>query len=120
MRLLADTNIASLAVGVLRTQGHDVLYTAERAVDPGDAAILSEAHGSARVLLTKDNDIGTLVFRDGMAHAGVLLIDDLGAPEEEAKLLVDTLRFWEKELGGGGFVRAGKWGSRCATGNDDA
>jgi len=120
VRLLADTNVAASAVRVLRTQGHDIVHTAERAVDPGDAAIMSEAHASARVLLTKDNDIGALVFRDGMAHAGVLLFDDLGSAEDEATLLVENLRVWEKELGASGFVRAGKWGSRLAAGSDHA
>jgi predicted nuclease of predicted toxin-antitoxin system len=120
VRLLADTNLTALAVRVLREQGHDVVHTAERAVDPGDAAILSEAHASARVLLTKDNDVGTLVFRDGIAHSGVLLIDDLGSAEEEAKLLVETLRVLGTELDASGFVRAGKWGTRLAAGGEDA
>jgi hypothetical protein len=71
------------------------------------------------VLLTKDNDIGALVFRDGMAHAGVLLIDDLGSADEEATLLLEALRVWEAALQAGGFVRAGKWGSRLAADNDD-
>lgn len=118
MRLLADTNIVAMAVGALRAQGHDVEHIAERAVDPGDSAILREAFNSRRVLLSKDNDIGALVFKEGAAHAGVLLVDDLGSAEEETKLLVETLTVWRKELAANGFVRAGKWGSKLAATDD--
>ena len=78
MRFLADTNIVAMAVEALRSQRHDVVHIAERDVDPGDRAIMDEAHSSGRVLLTKDHDIGVLVFRDKVPHAGVALIDDLG------------------------------------------
>jgi predicted nuclease of predicted toxin-antitoxin system len=87
VRLLADTNIVSMAVEALRSRGHDLIYVAERDVDPGDPAILEEARASDRVLLTKDHDIGALVFRDRTAHAGVLLIDDLGSARDETSLV---------------------------------
>ena len=85
-----------------------MVYVAERETDPGDLAILNEAHASGRVLLTKDHDVGALVFRDGVPHAGVLLIDDLGSAQQETKLLSDQLAAREGELSGGAFVRAGR------------
>ncbi len=112
MRLLADTNIVAAAVRELRGAGHDVAFVGERAEDPGDLLILEEAFDSRRVLLTKDHDIGALVFRDKRSHAGVLLIDDLGSARDEVDLLLRTLAAWSDVLVAGGFVRAGNWGSK--------
>jgi predicted nuclease of predicted toxin-antitoxin system len=105
MRLFADTNIVAPAVQALRQDGHDVIYSAERARDPGDATLLAEAHGGGRVLLTKDNDFGALVFRDGAPHAGVVLIDDLGDAAAETALLRGVLQSHEHVLADGAFVR---------------
>lgn len=114
MHLIADTNIVALAVQRLRADGHNIVYVGERDEDPGDSAILSEAHTTGRVLLTKDHDLGTLVFRDHAPHAGILLIDDLGSSDEETSLLLDLLGTWGPQLTAGAFVRAGKWGSKIA------
>ena len=106
MRLFADTNIAAPAVRTLRQDGHDVIYSAERSVDPGDAALLAEAHADERVFVTKDHDIGALVFRDGARHAGVLLIDDLANVAEETRLLQACVSSHGDDLAAGAFVRA--------------
>jgi predicted nuclease of predicted toxin-antitoxin system len=113
VRLLADTNITAHAVRALRDDGHDVDHVADRPTDPGDAALLAEAHSASRVLVTKDHDIGALVFRDGAPHAGVVLIDDLGDPAAEATLLLATLATFRAELDAGAFVRAGPDGARA-------
>jgi predicted nuclease of predicted toxin-antitoxin system len=118
VRLLADTNIVAPAVARLRAEGYDVVHVGERDLDPGDQAILSESLASNRVLLTKDTDIGAIVFRDLAQHAGVLLIDDLGSPQEEAMLLLDQIMLWASKLAAGAFVRAGRWGSRIAALDD--
>ena len=115
MKLLADTNIVAACVAALRAAGHDVTHVAERGVDPGDLAILIEARDDARILLSKDNDIGTLVFRDGEKHAGVLLIDDLGSAAGETELVGSVAARWSAELTAGAFVRAGRWGSRVVS-----
>lgn len=105
IRLFADTNITALAVRRLREAGFDVVYAGERAVDPGDVALLEVAQVSGRVLITKDHDIGALVFRDGKGHAGVLLIDDLGNAEAESGLLLKELADCAGELANRAFVR---------------
>lgn len=96
----------------LRNAGHNVLYSAERAVDPGDEALLKEAKDESRVLITKDRDMGALVFRDDVRHAGVLLIDDLGNAAEETALLLRTLDECKGELEAGAFLCAGERGVR--------
>lgn len=115
MRLLADTNITAPAVSALRAAGYDLVHSAERPSDPGDAALLQEATSERRIFVTKDHDIGTLVFRDQAKHAGVLLIDDMGDTAEEAALLLRALDELGAELRAGAFFRAGPRGFRRAT-----
>ena len=105
MRLFADSNIVAPAVRALRAAGHDVIYAAERAVDPGDEALLAEAVSEGRVFLTKDHDIGALVHRDGQAHAGVMLLDDLGDPEAETAMILVALERDGTLLDTGIFLR---------------
>ncbi len=112
MRILADTNIVAPAVRALRDAGHDVVYAAERASDPGDAVLLAEAANARRVFLTKDRDIGALVHRDQLPHSGVLLLDDLGDAGAEARLIVAALASSSDQLAAGGFLRAGRNGIR--------
>lgn len=108
MRLFADSNIVAQAVRALRAAGHDVIYSAERQSDPGDQALLLEALDGQRVFVTKDHDIGTLVHRDRSAHAGVLLIDDLGDPVGEAQMVLSAIADQAGALSAGAFIRVRK------------
>lgn len=112
MRILADSNIVMPAVWALRIAGHDVVYAAERAADPGDQALLAEASMDGRVFITKDRDIGTLVHRDRQPHCGVLLIDDMGDADAETKLVLSTLLTHSERLLGRAFLRASQGGIR--------
>ena len=112
MRLLADSNIARATVRALRSAGHDVVWAGDRDRDPGDAALLAEARADQRVFLTKDHDLGALVFRDRAAHAGVLLIDELYQPDAEAALVGDLLRLQGEKLEAGAFLRGSLSGVR--------
>ena len=114
MRILADTNIVAPAVRSLRDAGHDVVYAAEFAVDPGDESLLAQAVRENRVFLTKDHDIGALVYRDSRTHCGVLLVDDLGAAAAETALLLAALSAHDAALIAGAFLRAGQGGIREA------
>jgi predicted nuclease of predicted toxin-antitoxin system len=112
VRILADTNIVAQAVRALRDGGHDVVYAAERALDPDDEALLAEAVEDSRVFVTKDHDIGALVYRDLRAHCGVLLVDDLGFPAAESALILGALCSHPELLAAGAFLRAGAEGVR--------
>lgn len=118
MRLFADTNIAAPTVKDLRRDGHDVIYSGEWRSDPGDLILLLEAKNDDRIFVTKDHDLGVLVFRDGAQHAGVLLIDDLASPAEETALIRSVLESHSAELAAESFVRAGAGGARVATTED--
>jgi predicted nuclease of predicted toxin-antitoxin system len=90
----------------MREAGLDVVYSGERAVDPGDEALLAEAAAAGRVFLTKDHDIGALVHVSSMRHAGVLLIDDLGNAGAETVLILSVLATHGDPLASSAFLRA--------------
>jgi predicted nuclease of predicted toxin-antitoxin system len=112
VRFLADTNIVAQAVSAIRADGHDVVHVAEREVDPGDEALLAEAVAEGRIFVTKDHDIGTLVYRDHCQHRGVLLIDDLGDAASATNLILSALALRGAELAAGAFLRADEAGVR--------
>jgi predicted nuclease of predicted toxin-antitoxin system len=112
VRVLADSNIVAQAVRAMRDAGHDVVYAGERAVDPGDQALLDEAAADGRVFVTKDHDIGALVHRDRRSHCGVLLLDDLGDAVAETALILLTLSTYRNRLERREFLRASAAGVR--------
>ena len=120
MRVLADSNIVAQAVRAMRDAGHDVAYAGERAVDPGDQALLDEAAANERVFITKDHDIGALVHRDRRSHCGVLLLDDLGDAVAEASLILFTLSTYRNRLERREFLRATAAGVRGAPNEAEA
>jgi predicted nuclease of predicted toxin-antitoxin system len=91
--LVADENVESAVVYRLRRDGHDVIWIAES--DPGttDDSVLAIAEAQVRLLITGDTDFGEIVFRQGRARAGVLLLRLAGlAPERKASIVSDVLR----------------------------
>ena len=63
-----------LLVAWLREQGHDVIAIEEDHWGADDPDILRFAEEDDRVLITNDKDFGTLVYREGMAHRGIVLL----------------------------------------------
>jgi predicted nuclease of predicted toxin-antitoxin system len=81
MRLLANENFPSVAVEVLRSLGHDVLWVAENCPSVRDEYVLDLAVRESRVLLTQDKDFGELAFRRGLpATSGIVLLRLLPIP----------------------------------------
>jgi predicted nuclease of predicted toxin-antitoxin system len=107
LHTLADTNIVAQAVRSLRNAGHNVVYAAEFALDSADENLLAQAVSDHRIFLTKDHDIGALVYRDLRANCGVLLVDDLGAAAAEPALILAVLSAHDTKLIAGVFLRAG-------------
>jgi predicted nuclease of predicted toxin-antitoxin system len=114
VRLLLDSNIVAQAVRALRAAGYDVIYAGERDVDPGDRALLAEAALDGRVFITKDRDLGTLVYRDRQPHRGILLVDDLGDSVAESRLIETALKEHSGRLTAGAFLRVTELGVREA------
>jgi len=74
MNMLADENVEAAMVDWLRQMGHDVAWAAELYPSEPDPSILAAALQSSRILLTRDLDFGELVYREGRAAAGIILV----------------------------------------------
>ena len=77
MKVLLDTCVWGGVQQALSAAGHDVIWTGDWDEDPGDDEILAYAHSEGRVLVTLDKDFGTLAFRDGRPHSGILRLVNL-------------------------------------------
>ncbi|NGZ09808.1 MAG: hypothetical protein CV088_10545 [Nitrospira sp. LK70] len=74
MNLVADESIDAAITIWLRQEGHRVWAVAEMTPGLTDEAVLALAHDQRAILVTADKDFGELVFRQGRATHGVMLI----------------------------------------------
>ena len=74
MKFLADENIEWPLVIQMRHWGYDVATIREIAPRAGDDKVLQLATGERRILLTNDNDFGSMVFHQKMTAYGVVLL----------------------------------------------
>jgi predicted nuclease of predicted toxin-antitoxin system len=89
-RWLADENFPIPAYNLLCQAGWDVVHVG--LTEPGipDTEVLERAIAKNRIVITFDNDHGTLVFRDGFRPTGVVhfrLLDYL--PDVPARMLIE-------------------------------
>ena len=63
MKFLANENVPTVSVAMLRKTGHDVLHVAEECPGERDTDILELARRQKRIVITFDRDYGDLVFR---------------------------------------------------------
>ena len=91
--ILADENINPLLINNLKENGFDVVHVNE--VDLGntpDHVILTYAYEHNRIVLTLDDDFGTLVFKNKQPFIGIIrlhpghLIGDIHTPTLQAIL----------------------------------
>jgi predicted nuclease of predicted toxin-antitoxin system len=101
MNLLADESVDQPIVAGLRQQGHAVAYVAEFTAGVTDDEVLDQANASGSVLVTCDKDFGELVYRQGRAHAGILLVRLAGlSAQEKTAAVCDAVRDHGGELVG--------------------
>lgn len=74
MRFLVDECTGLGVAAWLRQRGHDVFSAYEQARGTEDTVLLHQAFVEGRILITNDKDFGEKVFRDGLAHKGVVLL----------------------------------------------
>jgi predicted nuclease of predicted toxin-antitoxin system len=74
LKLLFDVGVGRVVEEWFISEGFDVKTV--RSLDPKllDTHILNLAVSENRLVVTMDKDFGELVYRSGMAHAGVLLL----------------------------------------------
>ena len=74
MHYLADENLPTQVIALLRDAGHDVLSISEDSPSIPDEVVLPRSVRENRVLITYDKDYGKLVFGDRMpANCGIVL-----------------------------------------------
>ena len=66
MKLLLDTCLSARAKVELKAVGHDVAWASDWPEDPGDETILARAFEERRILVTLDNDFGSLLCSGGL------------------------------------------------------
>ena len=75
MKLLVDENLGRSFTQWLRQRGHDAVTTHDLGLaSKPDTAIADRAIREQRIVITRDSDFGTLVFRDRLPLLGVLLV----------------------------------------------
>jgi predicted nuclease of predicted toxin-antitoxin system len=74
MRFIVDESTGQGVANFLKALGHDVAVVAEEMLQAEDQDILARAVADARIVVTNDKDFGDLVFRNGLPHAGILLL----------------------------------------------
>lgn len=84
MKLLLDTCVFGGAVLELRQAGHEVVWSGDWEVDPGDAELLTRASEEGRVIVTLDKDFGELAVVRGLRHRGIVRLVGFRAQEQGA------------------------------------
>src|SRR5438093_851329 len=105
MKLLLDTCLSALAKNDLHSAGYDVVWIGARDPDPGDDAILAEAHRDERILITLDKDFGELAIVRGLPHHGIIRLVNL-ASTRQAAVVMTILQKHAAELLAGAIVTA--------------
>lgn len=101
MKLVADENVDGPIVSALRRAGHEVDSVAESDPSVSDDFVLEIANRDAALLLTSDTDFGELVFRQGRASGGVILIRLAGlSVEAKSAAVVSAIAEHGDEMGG--------------------
>lgn len=102
MTFLCDEGVERQIVEALREAGHDVSYIAESEPSISDVEVLRRAAESGAILVTSDKDFGELVYRQGRAHAGVLLLRLHGvSPHGKAAVVAAAIEQHGAILAGG-------------------
>jgi predicted nuclease of predicted toxin-antitoxin system len=89
----------------LRAAGHDVVWSGNWPVDPGDEEILARALADGRVLVTLDKDFGELAIVRELPHAGILRLVGLAA-RQQAEVTLKVLEVHASHLAEGAIVTA--------------
>jgi len=91
VNLVCDEGVERAIVERRRDDGHVVVYIAELAPGISDEAVLGEARRLEGPLITKDKDFGELVFRQGLANFGIVLLRLNGLPVSRKSAIVASV-----------------------------
>lgn len=106
MKFLVDVCAESRPLRkALPAAGHDVLFASERFADATDEALLALAWSETRVVITEDNDFGTLVFLRRLPHAGIVRLVGM-TPQERADAMCTLIERHAEAMQGAAIVVA--------------
>lgn len=91
MNFLVDENIHRAVIDYLRTKGHDVVSASEIYGQYQDEELVEIAAREHRIIVTSDNDFGTLVFYYHRHPPGVVLFRLADASAEEYLRVLELL-----------------------------
>jgi len=93
VNFLFDESVDRPVAERLRNDGHDVACIWEMAPGISDDVVLDKASRSGALLVTCDKDFGELVFRQGRATGGVVLVRLAGLTNRaKAQVVADVVR----------------------------
>ncbi len=102
MIIVADESVDAGIVDALRKSGHIVHYVAELDAGVLDPVVLQLSRDRNAPLLTADKDFGELVYRQGLASRGVILLRLAGLSQAlKAKRVLECVDAHAHELGCG-------------------
>lgn len=97
--LLADENVEGRVIGLLRSEGYNVISIQETQGGVMDETVLETAVSLATVLLTGDSDFGRLHFQKGHIHSGILFYRlPRTTTEEKGQIILKTVREYGDKL----------------------
>ncbi len=105
MRLLLDSSIWPRTADALRRMGYDIVWVGDWSQDPGDRAILGEAHRDGRIRVTHDKDFGELAVRHAVPHSGIVRLVEMPVVQQ-ASLCELVLERHADELHAGAVITA--------------
>jgi len=92
LKLLADECIEASIVRTLRSKGFVIDYISEMMPGASDIEVLAVALREKAILLTSDKDFGEIVYRQGRATNGVILLRLHGMTRAaKAEIILKTL-----------------------------
>ena len=92
MKFLADENIPTETVELLKKQGFDVVCVADFASGSSDSNVLDMAYKERRIVITFDKDFGQLVFKEKRKTCGLILLRFVPkSPEQIARRIKQVL-----------------------------
>lgn len=99
MNFLADENIETEIVDLLRSNSYKVDYVLEMSPGISDTDIILQANKNNSLLITSDKDFGELAFRQRIVHNGVILIRLHGlSGEKKAEIVLNFLKDYSSKI----------------------
>jgi predicted nuclease of predicted toxin-antitoxin system len=74
MRILVDECTGPSVAKYLQNQGNDVYSVSISSPGWTDYQVLNKAVSESRVIITNDKDFGDMIFREKLAHCGIILM----------------------------------------------